>query len=129
MYTKLFFSDTIVWLNNKLGTIFLIKKLSLSILGGTPFKEIATLKYQYFQLYTYNILISQMMAKADEKPKNGNGTSSSASRSRGNNITIVDDSNLGQSRSRSGCCGGGGSGDHPSNNDIATGNNLSASSR
>ena len=72
-------------------------------------------------------LSQQMIAKADQKPKNG---SSSGSRSRGNNITIADDSQLLQSRQKSGCCGGGGgaaNNDASLSNDLSTRNNLSES--
>jgi hypothetical protein len=70
-------------------------------------------------------LTQQMIAKSDEKPKNGGN----GSRARGNNITIVDDSQT-TTQKKSGCCGGGGgsNNDHPSN-DLSTGNNLSDSSR
>lgn len=69
-------------------------------------------------------LTQQMISKADEKPKNG----SRQTPGRGNNnITIVDDSNLTRTRSRSGCCGGG-SGDVTSA-DISTEHNLSDPSR
>ena len=69
-------------------------------------------------------LTQQMIAKADQKPKNG-----SSSRSRGNNITIADDSQLLQSRQKSGCCGGGGAANNDASlsNDLSTRNNLSES--
>ena len=72
-------------------------------------------------------LSQQMIAKADQKPKNGSG---SGSRSRGNNITIADDSQLLQSRQKSGCCVGGGgaaNNDASLSNDLSTRNNLSES--